>query len=88
MWEEGKNGERNKREGGGRRGRNFKGKEDRWHLGRSLKCPQCYMGALKKKVPQVNHSIRLDFLRQKLGICICLLLRKRIQMWNLWEECF
>lgn len=72
--------ETNKKEGGRRRGRNFKGKEDRWALRRILKMSSMLHGSSKRKVPQVNHSIRLHFLRQKLCICICLLLSKRIQM--------
>lgn len=72
--------ERNKKEGGGRRGRNFKGKEDRWALRRILKMSSVLHGSSKREMPQVNHSIRLHFLRQKLCICICSLLSKRIQM--------
>lgn len=86
MWKEGKNGKRNKREGGGRRDRNFKGKEDRWALRRILKMSSMLHGSSKRKVPQVNHCMRLNFLRQKL--CMCLLPSKRIQMWTLWKEYF
>ena len=67
-------------------GGNFKGKEDRWALRRILKISSMPDRSSKRQVPQVNHSIRLHFLRQKLSIC--LLLIKKIQIWILWEEYF
>lgn len=67
-------------------GGNFKGKGDRWALRRILKISSMLDRSSKREVPQVNHSIRLRFLRQKLSICLPLI--KKIHIWILWEEYF
>lgn len=62
--------EKNKGKGAGG---NFKGKGDRWALRRILKVSSMLDRSSKREVSQVNHSVRLRFLRQKLSICLSLI---------------